>query len=148
MNESPGPGEPFAGAVYFRRRAMGLRGELAVLEIISEGGGRVRLSDLAGQDLFNHPAAELRVGRASRTAFRVQRGQERWWLTGASFRSGKASERARQRIHRDDVVLAVPSLPETDERAYNPLMSNLTAQEQAWCGLWIEALRRAGAQME
>ena len=148
MRGGPGPDEPFAGAVYFRRRAMGLRGELGVLEIIPEGEGRVTLSDPAGQKLFSHPPSQLRVGRASKTTFRVQHGDERWWLSGVSPRSGKEFERVRQRIERDDVILTVPTLPETDERAYNPLMSNLTAQQHAWCGLWIGALRRAGAQME
>ena len=148
ISEAPRPDEPFAGAVYVRRRAMGLRGELAVLEIIPEGEGRVTLSDPAGHELFSHPPSELRVGRASRTAFRVQHGDERWWLSGTSPRSGKEFERVRQRIGRDDVILAVPRLPDTDERTYNPLMSNLTAQQQAWCRLWIEALRRAGARVE
>ena len=148
MSEAPVPNQPFAGAVYFRRRAMGLRGELAVLEIIPEGEGRVTLSDLAGQELFSHRPSELGVKRASRTAFRVQRGGESWWLSGASFRSGKELERVRQRIGRDDVILSVPKLPETDERVYNPLMSNLTAELQAWREVWIAALREAGARMD
>jgi hypothetical protein len=46
------------------------------------------------------------------------------------------------------VILAVPELPEADERAYKRLMRNLTVQQQAWCGLWIGALRRAGAHAE
>ena len=145
---APGPGEPFAGAVYVRRRAMGLRGDLAVLEIVSENGGRVRLSAPGGQEVFSHVPSQLRVGRASRTAFLIQHGDESWWLTGVSVRSDKESQRVRQRIGREDVVLSVPKLPATDERAYNPLMSNLTAQQQAWCGLWLEVLRRAGAQMK
>lgn len=148
MRAAPGPDEPFAGAVYFRRHAIGLRGQLAVLEIIPEAEGRVTLSDAAGQELFSYRPSELRVGRASRTTFRVQHGDERWWLSGPSFRSGKEFERVRQQIDRDDVVLVVPKLPETDERIYNPLMSNLTAEQQAWCGLWIAALRRAGAKIE
>jgi hypothetical protein len=146
--ESPGPDERFAAAVYVRRSAMGLRGELAVLEIIPEGEGRVTLSDVAGRELFSHPPAQLQVAIASRTTFRVQHGEERWWVSGASFRSSKELERVRQRIDRDDVILSVPELPETDERTYNPLISNLTAQQQAWRGLWIEALRQAGAHVE
>jgi hypothetical protein len=147
MRQAPGPGEPFAGAVYVRRRAMGIRGELAVLEIAPDGTG-VTLSDPAGQEIFSHPPSELRVGRASRTTFWVQHGDQRWWLSGTSFRSDKESERVRQRINRDDVIFTLPNLPETDERAFNPLISNLTAQQQAWCGLWIDALRQAGARMQ
>ncbi|HTX09554.1 MAG TPA: hypothetical protein VME22_13130 [Solirubrobacteraceae bacterium] len=148
MRDKPVPGEGFAGAVYFRRRAMGLRGELALLEIILEGTGRVALSNAGGQKLFSHPPSELRVARASKTAFRVQHQQERWWLSGTTFRAGKEFGWVRERIERNDLILAVPKLPETDERAYNPLMSNQTAQQLAWCRLWIEALRDAGAQIE
>jgi hypothetical protein len=141
-------GEPFAGAVYVRRRAAGLRGELAVLEIVPGADSRVTLSDPAGRELFSHPPSALRVARASKTTFRVQHGDDRWWLSGASPRSPKDLERVRRRIARDDVILTVPRGAETDERVFNPLMSNLTAQQHAWCGLWIEALRRAGAQVE
>jgi hypothetical protein len=148
MREERAAGERFAGAVYVRRRAMGLRGELAVLEISPDGESRVTLSDPAGRELFSHLSPDLRVARASRTTFRVQHGDDRWWLTGASLRSGKALERARRSIARDDVIFTVPERAEIDERVFNPLMSNLTAQQHAWCGFWLEALRRAGAQME
>jgi hypothetical protein len=147
MREAPRPDERFAGAVYVRRRAVGLRGDLAVLEIIPDGEGRVTLSDPTGRQLFSHRPSELRVRRASKTSFRVQHGNESWWLSGATFRSGKEFERVRQRIDRDDVVFALPKPPETDERAYNPLMSNLTAEQHAWCALWLGTLRQAGAQM-
>jgi hypothetical protein len=119
-----------------------------VLEILADGESRVRLSDPAGRELFSHPPRELRVARASRTTFRVQHGDDRWWLSGTSPRSDKESERVRRRIGRDDVILTVPKRGETDERAFNPLMSNLTAEQLAWCGFWLEALRRAGAQMK
>lgn len=142
------PGEPFAAAVYVRRRAVGLRGDLAVLEIVAESGGRVRLSAPGGQEVFSYVPSQLRVGRASRTTFLIEHGDESWWLTGTGVRSDKALERMRKRIGRDDVILSVPKLPETDERAYNPLMSNQTAQQQAWCALWLEVLRRAGAHMK
>jgi hypothetical protein len=145
MREAPGPGEPFAGAVYFRRRALALRGEPAVLEIIPEGAGRVTLSDPAGHQLFSHPPSELRVTLAPGNSFRVQHGDERWWLWGASIRSDKEFERVRQTIDRDDVMIAVPKLPDADERAYKRLMRNRTAQQRAWCRLWIAALRAAGA---
>jgi hypothetical protein len=69
-------------------------------------------------------------------------------LAGLSFRSDKQLERVRQRIDRDDVILAVPKLPEIDERVYNPLISNLTAEQQAWRGVWLDALRQAGAKVE
>jgi hypothetical protein len=148
VNTKDETGEGFASAVYFRRHAMGMRGELAVLEIVSEGMTAVVLSNSGGHRLFSYHASELRVGRASRTTFRVRDQQERWWFSGTTFRPGKEFEWVRERINRHELILAVPKLPETDERAYNPLMSNLTAQQQAWCGLWIEALRNAGAQME
>jgi hypothetical protein len=147
MRDAPEPGESFAAPVYVRRRSLGLRGELAVLEIVSEGQGRLTLSAPAGEPVFSHAPSEFRAGRASRTTFWLQHGEERWWLSAVSFRSQKEAERVRRRIDRDDVLFAVPKLPEVDERTYNPLMSNTTAQQQAWCGLWLEALRHAGAQM-
>jgi hypothetical protein len=64
------------------------------------------------------------------------------------FRAGHLERRVRQRIDRDDVILTVPKLPETDERAHKRLMRNLAAQQQAWCGLWIGARRQAGAHAE
>lgn len=148
MGEAPAPDGPFAAAVYFRQRRVGIRGELAVLEIIPGGEGRVTLSDPAGHELFSHPPSELRVALASKITFRVQHGDERWWLWGTGYQTGKQFEKVRERIDRDDVILAVPRLPDMDERTYKRLMSNLNAQQQAWCGLWINALGQAGAQIE
>jgi hypothetical protein len=148
MGDAAGPGVDFGAAVYFRRHAVGIRGELAMLEISRVGTRHVTLSNSGGQKLFSHPCSELWVGRASRTTFRVRHGEECWWLSGTTFRSGKEFGWVRERIDRHELTLAVPKLPDTDERVYNPLMSNLTAQQQAWCDLWIEALRDAGAQME
>lgn len=145
--EAPGPDEPFAGAVCFSRRMLSIRGKLSVLEITPKDEGRVTLSDLAGQELFSHPAAELRVKPALSNTFRVQRGDERWWLWGTSFQTAKQFEQTRQRIDRDDVILAVPRPAEVDETDYTRLMHNMAAQKEAWCGLWIGMLLRAGAQM-
>jgi hypothetical protein len=139
----------FAGAVYFRRRAIALRGQPAVLEINPEGEGRVTLTDPPGQEqLFSYPPSELRVAVAVGNSFRVRHGDARWWLWGASTRSTKEFEQVRRRITRHDVIITVPRLADMDDRAYRRLMHNRAAQQRAWSGMWIGRLLEAGAQQE
>lgn len=106
------------------------------------------LSDPARHELFSYPCAQVRISLASRTSFRVQHGDEGWWLSGTGFQTNKQFERVRQRIAPDDVALAVPRLADTDEDTYRRLMSDVNAQQQAWCGLWINALHQAGALVQ
>lgn len=143
----PSPGEPVAGAVYFRP-ARGADAQLAVLEVEPRGESRVTLSDASGRELFSHRPGELRFALASRAAFELQRGEDRWLMSGTCFRNGRGLDEARRIIDREDVMLVVPMLPDMAERAYERLLGNTSAQQAAWCGFWRAVLEHAGADVD
>lgn len=142
---TPGPGEPFVGAVCFSRRMLSVRGKLSVLELVPDG--RVTLRDIAGNELFSYPPSDLLVKPSLSDTFRIRYGAERWWLWGANFQSAKQFESIRQRVGRDDVIIAVPRPADVEEREYERLMRSMAAQKRAWSGLWIGMLLEAGAKI-
>lgn len=142
----PAPGERVAGAVYYRQ-ARAATAELAVLEVDSQPG-LVTLSGLSGEQLFSHRPAELRFSLASRASFQLDRGDDRWLMSGTVFKHGHGLDELRELIDRDDVILVVPMLPQMPDREYERLLGNTGAQQAAWCGFWSAVLEHAGAAVE
>jgi hypothetical protein len=143
----PAAGEPVAGAVYYRQ-ARGANAELAVLAVDPQGEGRVTLSDTSGAELFSHRPGELRFALASRAAFELQRGEDRWLMSGTCFKNGKGLDELGRLIDRRDVILVVPMLADMPDREYERLLGNPSAQQAAWCGFWSAVLEHAGATVD
>jgi hypothetical protein len=143
----PAAGEPVAGAVYYRR-ARATSAELAVLEVDAQGEGLVTLRDTSRAELFSHRPGELRFALASRAAFQLECGEDRWLMSGTCFKNGKGLDEVSRIIDRADVILTVPMLPDMTDREYQRLLGNPSAQQAAWCGFWNAVLEHAGAHVD